>query len=159
MLKTFGLIAVCLCLILYGFAKYEKLLFRKRYLNELVMFSEGCTQLMRVENRSVFLIFQEYRFESLSFFRQITPENIADSDALKELFVKNGVSEFDIKFMCDFVMQLGVGDIESQEKYCKSFSTVFKRLLGDAEQDVNGKGKMHRSLCLLAAVGVFIIFI
>ncbi len=159
MLKTFGLIAVCFVIASYGFAKYEKLLFRKRYLTELVMFAEGCTQFMRVENCNIFVIFQKYRFENLSFFKEITPVIITDREQMKALFVKNGVTDRDIRFMCDFVMQLGVGDIESQEKYCRSFSTVFNGLLSDAEQEVNGKGKLHRSLCLLAAVGVFIIFI
>ncbi len=159
MLKTLGLISVCLAIGSFGFLKYEQLSFRKRYLSELVMFADSCTNLMRVDNRNVFAILNEYRFDVLAFFRYITPQNISDIEVLKTLFMQNRINECDIKHMCDFVTRLGIGDIESQENHCKSYSEVFRHALNQAEQDVNVKGKLHRTLSLLAAVAVFIIFI
>lgn len=159
MLKIIGLATVCFVVASYGFLKSEAMSFRRKYLTEILMFSENCAQLMRAGNQSVVEILREYSFDTLSFLKNITSDNLISFSSLNELLLNNRIIENDSKQICDFLERLGKGNIEVQENHCKSYSAIFKKMQNEAEHELATKGKLARNLCLLAATAIFIIFI
>ncbi len=159
MLKMSGIVIICLSVSLIGFKYYERLMFRKRYLQQLVMLARNCTNDMRASQENIFEILSAYSCRELSFLEKIDRNTINNSAELERLLTESGIHADDRTVVADFLSRLGVSDITSQKTLCECFSARLLSLCGIAEKEANEKGKLIRSLCLLSAAAIFIILI
>ena len=159
MLKIIGLIFISLSVASVGFLYTETLTFRKRYLQQLVLFSNGLTNEMKSRNTNVFSIFSNVSSKELAFLKNITQEDIKDINVLKEKVKYAGVFSEDIEAVASFLAKLGASDIEGQNIHCKYYSGVFSDKCRDAEKVILEKGKPARILSVLGSIALFIILI
>lgn len=142
-----------------GFLYTETLNFRKRYLQQLVLFSNGLTNEMKSRNTNVFSIFSNISAKELIFMKNITREEIEDINVLKEKVKCAGVFSEDIEAVAMFLIKLGASDIEGQNIHCMYYSGVFSDKCRDAEKVIFEKGKPARILSVLSSMALFIILI
>ena len=159
MLKIIGLIFISLSVASVGFLYTETLTFRKRYLQQLVLFSNGLTNEMKSRNTNVFSIFSNVSSKELAFLKNITQEDIKDINVLKEKVKYAGVFSEDIEAVASFLAKLGASDIEGLNIHCKYYSGVFSDKCRDAEKVILEKGKPARILSVLGSIALFIILI
>lgn len=159
LLKIIGLIFLSLSVASVGFLYTETLNFRKRYLKQLVLFSNGLTNEMKSRNTNVFSIFSNISAKELIFLKNITREEIEDINVLKEKVKYAGVFSEDIEAVTSFLAKLGASDIEGQDIHCKYYSGVFSDKCRDAEKVIFEKGKPARILSVLGSMALFIILI
>ncbi len=159
LLKIIGLIFLSLSVASVGFLYTETLNFRKRYLQQLVLFSNSLTNEMKSRNNNVFSIFSNISAKELSFLKTITKDDIENINLLKDKFKNAGVFSEDIEAVAMFLTKLGASDIEGQDIHCKYYSGVFSDKCRDAEKVVLEKGKPARILSVLGSMALFIILI
>lgn len=159
LLKIIGLIFLSLSIASVGFLYTETLNFRKRYLQQLVLFSNGLTNEMKSRNTNVFSIFSNVSVRELAFLKNITKDDISDIKVLKEKVKYAGVFWDDIEAVTSFLAKLGASDIEGQNIHCKYYSGVFSDKCRDAEKVILEKGKPARILSVLGSIALFIILI
>lgn len=159
LLKVIGLAMLCLSVSATGFIYCERLLHRKKYLEQLSRFAGNCTDDMRCLNKNIFEIFSSHAKRELSFFKELNSENISDNKVLRKILSGAGIREDDIFTVSDFLMRMGASDLESQKTHCKYFAEKFFCLQREAEQELKEKGKLARTLCVLGSIALFIILI
>ena len=159
LLKIIGLIFLSLSVASVGFLYTETLNFRKRYLQQLVLFSNSLTNEMKSRNNNVFSIFSNISAKELSFLKTITKDDIENINLLKDKFKNAGVFSEDIEAVTSFLVKLGASDIEGQNIHCKYYSGVFSDKCRDVEKMVLEKGKPARILSVLGSMALFIILI
>ena len=84
LLKVIGLALLCLAVSATGFIYCERLLHRKKYLEQLSGFAGNCTDDMRCLNKNIFEIFAGHAKLELSFFKELNSENISDNNTVTE---------------------------------------------------------------------------
>ncbi len=159
MLKIIGLVFLSLSVASVGFLYTETLTFRKRYLQQLVLFSNGLTNEMKSRNTNVFSIFSNVSVKELAFLKTVTKDDIVDINALKEKVKYAGVFSEDIEAVAMFLSKLGASDIKGQNIHCDYYSRVFSDKSHDAEKVISEKGKPARILSVLGSLALFIILI
>ena len=159
MLKLIGAVFVSLSVSSVGWLKYSKYSKRVKYLEAVRQFSFGCADQMRFNKNNIFLILKTTKINELSFFKNITEENIADKVKLTSLIFESGVEPMDIELILNFLQGLGTSDIEGQTLHCKYYADAFESLLKDAKAELNEKGRLFRTVYLFAGVALFIILI
>ena len=159
LLKIIGLIFLSLSVASVGFLYTETLNFRKRYLQQLVLFSNGLTNEMKSRNTNVFSIFSNISIKELAFLKTVTKDDIFDVNVLKDKVKYAGVFLEDIEAVTSFLAKLGASDIEGQDIHCKYYSGVFSDKCRDAEKVIFEKGKPARILSVLGSMALFIILI
>ena len=159
MLKIIGLIFLLLSVASVGFLYTETLNFRKRYLQQLVLFSNGLTNEMKSRNTNVFSIFSKVSAKELAFLKTVTKDDILDVNVLKEKVKYAGVFLEDIEAVTSFLAKLGASDIEGQNIHCMYYSGVFSDKCRDAEKMILEKGKPARILSVLGSMALFVILI
>ncbi len=159
MLKIIGLIFISLSIASVGFLYTETLTFRKRYLQQLILFSNGLTNEMKSRNTNVFSIFSNVSAKELAFLKTVTKDDMSDTKVLKEKVKYAGVFSEDTEAVTSFLAKLGASDIEGQNIHCKYYSGVFSDKCRDAEKVILEKGKPARILSVLGSLAMFIILI
>ena len=159
MLKVVGILLLCLTVVLSGLFYVWKLSFRKRYLEGLVGVCENCAQTMRSKNYNIFEILAFDSKRELSFLSEMNNENISDALEICSILNKSGITKDDQKLICDFLQGLGKSDLKGQTEYCQYYADCFKVRLTDASNTLEEKGRLIRSLSLLAASAIFVILI
>ena len=159
LLKIFGILALGVAVGAVGFVYYDRLIHRRRYLEKLTLFAATCANTMRCTHRSVFEIFKENGIKELKFLQRINKTNLTERTAVSELLIAADVASSDRAVVTDFVVDLSVGDIKELTAHCEYYRLKFEQMLGVAEKDVGEKGRLFRSLFVLAGVALFIILI
>ncbi|MBQ1183845.1 MAG: hypothetical protein IIX60_05300 [Clostridia bacterium] len=159
MFRITGLILLSLSVASIGFLYTENLNIRKRYLQQLVLFSNSLTNEMKSRNSNVFSIFSNVSVKELAFLKNITKEDISDIKSIKEKVKCAGVFSVDVDAVASFIVKLGASDIEGQNIHCKYYSNVFFDRCQDAEKVIFEKGKPARILSVLSSLALFIILI
>ncbi len=159
MFRIIGIFLVCTSVASIGFIYYEHLLFRKRYLERMTMFSKNCANEMRSQHDNIFNIINSYSVKELKFLKEINMDSINDKKTLSAIMEKAKIHTDDRDLIIEFLQRLGVSDIISQKTLCDYFSDRFLVVTSGAARELEEKGKLVRSLCLLSAAALFIILI
>ena len=159
MLKLFGALTVSIAVALGGILYYMKLIYRKRYVEGLLKLSETAVQVMRGKNLDVFSILEHNASHELEFLKMITESNIANRSAVVDVLREENINNSDIDLIVAFIQGLGSSDIKGQENHCGYYSTCFRQLLLEADSKIREKGRLVRTLSILAASALFIILI
>lgn len=157
--RIIGILCVCISVASVGFIYYEHLVFRKRYLERMTMFSKNCANEMRSQHDSIFNIIGSYAVKELKFLKDISMELINDKEALNTALENAKIHIDDRDLIIEFLQRLGVSDIISQKTLCDYFSDRFLSVTAIAQRQVDEKGRLVRSLCLLLSAALFIILI
>ena len=159
MFRIIGILCVCISVASIGFIYYEHLVFRKRYLERMTMFSKNCANEMRSQHDSIFDIIGLYAVKELRFLKEISMDSINDREALSSALENAKIHTEDREPIIEFLQRLGVSDIISQKTLCDYFSDRFLSMTAVAQRQVDENGKLVRSLCLLLSAALFIILI
>lgn len=159
MFRIIGILCVCISVASIGFIYYEHLVFRKRYLERMTMFSKNCANEMRSQHDSIFDIIGLYAAKELRFLKEISMDSINDREALSSVLENAKIHTEDREPIIEFLQRLGVSDIISQKTLCDYFSDRFLSMTAVAQRQVDENGKLVRSLCLLLSAALFIILI
>lgn len=159
MFRIIGILCVCISVASIGFIYYEHLVFRKRYLERMTMFSKNCANEMRSQHDSIFDIIGLYAVKELRFLKEISMDSINDREALSSVLENAKIHTEDREPIIEFLQRLGVSDIISQKTLCDYFSDRFLSMTAVAQRQVDENGKLVRSLCLLLSAALFIILI
>ena len=150
---------VCTSVASIGFIYYEHLVFRKRYLERFAMFSKNCADEMRSQHDNIFNIIGSHSVKELKFLNKINMDCINDKEALDGIMENAKIHIEDRELIIEFLQRLGISDIMSQKTHCDYFSDRFLVATSVAAKEVDEKGKLIRSLCLLLSAALFIILI
>lgn len=159
MFKIIGILCVCTSVASVGFIYYEHLVFRKRYLERMTMFLKNCANEMRSQHDNIFNIIGLYAVKELKFLKEINIDTINNKEVLNSLLQRANIHIDDRDMIIEFLQRLGVSDIISQKTLCDYFSDKFLSATVLAQRQVDEKGKLLRSLCLLLSTALFIILI
>ncbi len=159
MLKLFGVAIVSGVVALSGLLYYMTLVNRKRYVIGLLKLSETAVQVMRGKGLDVFSILEQSASDELKFLKRINKSNIANVNAMVDVLKNENINSLDINLIVSFLQGLGSSDIKGQENHCGYYSTCFKQLLLEVEDKIREKGRLVRTLSILAALALFIILI
>lgn len=159
MLKLFGVAIVSGVVALSGLLYYMALVNRKRYVIGLLKLSETAVQVMRGKGLDVFSILEQSASDEVKFLKRINKSNIANVDAMVDVLKNENINSLDINLIVSFLQGLGSSDIKGQENHCGYYSTCFKQLLLEVEDKIREKGRLVRTLSILAALALFIILI
>ncbi len=159
MLKIIGLTLLSLSVASIGFIYSERLSFRKRYLEQLMRFSNSFINEMQNTGQNLFTIFSCVSEKELEFLKCITKADITDSKALKQRLKSAGLFFKDFDTVAAFLMKLGTSDIDSQRLHCQYYAAKFSDSKQEAEIQSAEKGKPARILSVLGSMALFIILI
>ncbi len=159
MLKVIGLGLLSLSVALIGFLYSDRLLFRKRYLEQLVLFSKGLINEMQGRNLNIFSILSKISADELIFLKNIKRQEIADFNSVRKTVKNAGIFNEDIDTVTEFIVNLGTSDIKGQTTHCEYYCSVFSEYKKQAEQNCYEKGKPSKTLSVLSGVALFIILI
>lgn len=159
MLKIFGLALVGLSVASIGFLYSQRLMFRKRYLEQFVLFSKNLTNEMRIRNSNVISIFSDVTAKELKFLKNITKEDFSDGESIKDKVRTAGVFPEDNETVTSFLVKLGTSDLEGQRIHCEYYANVFADKCREAERLISEKGKPARILSVLGGLALFIILV
>ena len=154
-----GTILLCLTVVLIGIINEMALKRRKDYLSVMCDLSAECVEIMRNENKTVDSVLHSFSSPECTFLRKIDTKTMSDGVLLEQILSESGVVKDDIKVIVAFLSVLGCGDIQQQKSHCGYYHIKFEELLSKAENELNTKCKMQRSLYLLGSVALFIILI
>ncbi len=159
MLKLLGLLALSISLGAVGFIYCDRLMARKRFLEKLTLFATSVSGTMRYSHRSIFDIFKENGNKELKFLNSLDKHNVTNRTAVGEILISSGVNALDRAIVIDFIMGLSEGDIKELSNHCEYYKLKFQQLSSEAEKDVSERGRLFRTLFMLAGVALFIILI
>ncbi len=159
MLKLLGVTIVSAAVALCGFSYYMKLVYRKRYVEGLLKLSETSVHAMRGKGLDIFSILEKNAFDELKFLKRITKSNITNRNEIADVLRSESINSLDIDLIVAFLQGLGSSDIKGQENHCGYYSVCFRQLLQDVDGIVREKGRLVRTLSILAALALFIILI
>ena len=97
--------------------------------------------------------------KELKFLNKINMDCINDKEALDGIMENAKIHIEDRELIIEFLQRLGISDIMSQKTHCDYFSDRFLVATSVAAKEVDEKGKLIRSLCLLLSAALFIILI
>lgn len=159
MLKILGLSLISLSVASIGFLYSERLIFRKRYLEQFVLFAKNLTNEMRSRNSNVISIFSDVTVKELKFLKNITKEDFSNVESIKDKVRSAGVFSEDNGTVTAFLVKLGTSDLEGQRIHCEYYANVFADKCREAEKLITEKGKPARILGVLGGLALFIILV
>ena len=159
MLKILGLLALSASVGAIGFIYCDRLTARKRLFEKLTFFAASCSGTMRYSHRSIFDIFKENGTRELIFLNDLDRCSITDRTAVCELLISNGVNALDRAVVTDFIIGLSEGNIKELSNHCEYYKLKFQQLSSEAQRDASEKGRLFRTLFMLAGIALFIILI
>lgn len=142
-----------------GFILNDRLVRRKRYLQ---FFSDLCARmpmLMFDGGESIFEIIRRESTDRFLFLSGIGRDLINDKNALSALFKENGIEESDLEDLSNFFLGLGVGEIKLQKQHCELYRNCFSIKLKEADEVLQNRGRIYKSLFVSLSLVVFIILI
>lgn len=161
MIKIIGMCIVAVAIVFFGFsysAKYSK---RIKILESMILFIEFAENQIRYLGSRVDNIINDAikskNFNELFFLNDIKEcENYRFCTEYQESFP---LSKLDFEHISLFFDKLGFSDIEGEISHCELYKSLLNDDLLNAKSDYSNKGKLYKSMSVLIAIAVMIIFI
>ena len=158
MLKTIGIFIIATVVVFYGFSTSTRYSKRIKILESMVLFVEFTENQIRYLGNTVDNIIGNItingNYKELYFLKDI--RNTNNFTKQKNILP---LSQTDLEHIIHFISELGFADIDGEIARCELYKDIFENDLNDAKLDFNNKGKLYKSMSLLTAAAIFIIFI
>lgn len=144
-----------LLLVLSGFSAgwfcSKKLLMRKDFFKKLLSFVSSLSTQLRYSTSDIFtLVSLSAGTSGLDFFdlseESGTPFYDIWSERVSGIPAKFGLKNIDRTLLLEFGEQLGKTDVDGQLKHLELYEELFKKQLTDAENEINKKSKLYKTM-------------
>ena len=144
-----------LLLVLSGFSAgcfcSKKLLMRKDFYKRFLSFVSNLSTQLRYSTSDIFtLVSLSANTSGLDFFEICeesgTPFYKVWSERMIEIPAKFGLKNSDRTLLLEFGEQLGKTDVDGQLKHIELYEALFKKQLTDAENEINKKSKLYKTM-------------
>ena len=149
-------------IIIYGFSLSLRTAKRIKTLESMVMFIDFTENQIRYLGNTIEKIIEEAikseTFNSLYFIK--AAQNITYcSDIINNIGNSSYLCNSDIEHIVAFFAELGSNDIHGEISHCKLYKDILTTDLENAKKDYSTKGKLYKSMSVLTATALTIIFI
>lgn len=144
-----------LLLVLSGFSTgwfcSKKLSMRKDFFKRIISFVTNLSTQLRYSTSDIFtLVSLSANTSGLNLF-EISNETGAPfyriwSERVNAISVKFGLKKCDTALLFEFGEQLGKTDVDGQLKHLELYEALFKKQLTDAENEINKKSKLYKTM-------------
>lgn len=152
MLRIIGILLICISVAAFGFLYTLTISFRVKSLSELEEFALYFKSNIRFKSDDIYLVFESFKPKYNAFLKCYSSDF---NKSVKE----SSLSESEKAAATAFLRELGKSDMLGQTAHCEHYSEVFSKLKDDAKGELLEKGKLLKSLSLLASLAVFILLI
>ncbi|WP_294908581.1 stage III sporulation protein AB [uncultured Ruminococcus sp.] len=144
-----------LLLVLSGFSAgwfcSKKLLMRKDFFKRIISFISNLSTQLRYSTSDIFtLVSLSANTSGLDLFEISdetgTPFYRIWSERVNAIPAKFGLKKGDAALLLEFGEQLGKTDVDGQLKHLELYEALFKNLLTDAENEINKKSKLYKTM-------------
>lgn len=144
-----------LLLVLSGFSAgwfcSKKLLMRKDFFKRIITFVSNLSTQLRYSTSDIFtLVSLAAETGGLDFFEireEIgTPFYDIWIERVRKIPSKIGLKNSDKALLLEFGEQLGKTDVDGQLKHLELYEALFKKQLTDAENEINKKSKLYKTM-------------
>ena len=144
-----------LLLVLSGFSAgwfcSKKLLMRRNFFKKFLSFVSNLSTQLRYSSSDIFtLVSLSASISGLDFFEISyetgTPFYEIWSERVNEIPSKFGLKNSDRQLLLEFGEQLGKTDVDGQLKHLELYEALFKKQLTDAENEINRKSKLYKTM-------------
>lgn len=150
-LKILGGILLVLSGFSTGWFCSKKLLMRKDFFKRIIRFASNLSTQLRYSTSDIFtLVSLSASISGLDFFEISdetgTPFYKVWSERVSEIPAKFGLKNNDRVLLLEFGEQLGKTDVDGQLKHLELYEALFKKQLTDAENEINKKSKLYKTM-------------
>lgn len=144
-----------LLLVLSGFSAgwfcSKKLLMRKDFFRKFLSFVSNLSTQLRYSTSDIFTLVSFSANTSEFDFFEISEESGTPfyeiwSERVNEIPSKFGLKNSDRQLLLEFGEQLGKTDVDGQLKHLELYEALFKKQLMDAENEINKKSKLYKTM-------------
>ena len=144
-----------LLLVLSGFSAgwfcSKKLLMRKDFFKRIISFISNLSTQLRYSTSDIFtLVSLSASTSGLDLFEisdeSGTPFYDIWTQRVNTIPAKFGLKKGDTALLLEFGEQLGKTDVDGQLKHLEMYEALFKNLLTDAENEINKKSKLYKTM-------------
>ena len=144
-----------LLLVLSGFSAgwfcSKKLLMRKDFFKRIISFISNLSTQLRYSTSDIFtLVSLSANTSGLELFEISdetgTPFYRIWSERVNAIPAKFGLKKGDAALLLEFGEQLGKTDVDGQLKHLELYEALFKKQLTDAENEINKKSKLYKTM-------------
>ncbi|WP_294464470.1 stage III sporulation protein AB [uncultured Ruminococcus sp.] len=144
-----------LLLVMSGFSAgwfcSKKLLMRKDFFKRIISFISNLSTQLRYSTSDIFTLVSLSANTSGLYFFEIreesgTPFYKVWSERVSEIPAKFGLKNSDRTLLLEFGEQLGKTDVDGQLKHLELYEALFKKQLTDAENEINKKSKLYKTM-------------
>ncbi len=129
----------------------KKLLMRKDFFKRIISFISNLSTQLRYSTSDIFtLVSLSANTSGLDLFEISdetgTPFYRIWSERVNAIPAKFGLKKGDAALLLEFGEQLGKTDVDGQLKHLELYEALFKNLLTDAENEINKKSKLYKTM-------------
>ena len=159
MIKFIGVLLLSLASAIPGFILNQRLVERKKYLNEISLLVLNIKNRISDGGECIFDIVSKESNGYFCFLKKCRLSILTSFDDLKSILIENGVKVSDSIVIAEFFSGLGRTDTEGERENCDYYHNKFCYLINEAECELKDKGKLYRSLFISLGFAVFILLI
>ena len=150
-LKIFGGLLLVLSGFSAGWFCSKKLLMRRNFFKKFLCFVSNLSTQFRYSTSDIFtLVSLSASTSGLDSFEISeetgTPFYEIWSERVNEIPAKFGLKNSDRQLLLEFGEQLGKTDVDGQLKHLELYESLFKKQLTDAENEINKKSKLYKTM-------------
>lgn len=129
----------------------KKLLMRRNFFRKFLCFVPNLSTQLRYSTSDIFtLVSLSASTSGLDFFEISdetgTPFYDIWAERVSEIPAKFGLKNSDRQLLLEFGEQLGKTDVDGQLKHLELYEALFKKQLTDAENEINKKSKLYKTM-------------
>lgn len=164
-IKIIGSVLIVSACFLTGYSMARNLSVRRDFLKNLIVFLSSLSTNLRYNSSDIFtLVSLCARDDELSYFRFDDtlinqPFETMWAEKVSSLPKSLSLKKSDKELLYEFGRELGKTDVDGQLKHIELYKTVFEKQLSSAEEDINKKSKLYKTMGFFVGVSAVLVMI
>lgn len=164
-IKIIGSVLIVSACFLTGYSMARNLSVRRDFLKNLIVFLSSLSTNLRYNSSDIFtLVSLCARDDELSYFRFDDtlinqPFETMWAEKVSSLPKSLSLKKSDKELLYEFGRELGKTDVDGQLKHIELYKTVFEKQLSSAEDDINKKSKLYKTMGFFVGVSAVLVMI
>lgn len=159
MIRIFGILLISCAAALPGLIFSEKLIKRRKYLEELSALALNIGSRIVNGGDSISDIIKSESTGTFEFLKSINLKCFDSVEETVSIFKKHGLTDTDSRIAADFFNKLGTADALTEKQHCEYYRNRLEEMAEEAKRDLTEKGRLYRSLFMFLGAAVFIFLI
>lgn len=164
-IKIIGSVLIVSACFLTGYSMARNLSVRRDFLKNLIVFLSSLSTNLRYNSSDIFtLVSLCARDDEMSYFRFDDtlinqPFETMWAEKVSSLPKSLSLKKSDKELLYEFGRELGKTDVDGQLKHIELYKTVFEKQLSSAEEDINKKSKLYKTMGFFVGVSAVLVMI